>query len=93
MAAIEEDLMQPLRDAFDSQGFSSMTGLYDGEKGSITMLFTGDPVEYTVEFEYLGSVVEEFRDLLFRVSGEVVKKYHAAHQPDRTDFINAVTEP
>jgi hypothetical protein len=68
-------------------------GEYDGKNGVVTMTFVGDSNTYQLEFEYLGSSYNEFREKVIQTAGQLVADHNTAVGiPSRQPFIDSVTE-
>jgi hypothetical protein len=72
---------------------ATIAGEYDGETGTITMTFVGDPNTYELDFLYRGSSYNGFRESVVNTAGSLVAEHNTFMGiPNRDAFIESVTE-
>jgi hypothetical protein len=90
---INEEILDYTFDLLVQHQPATIAGTYDGETGSVTMTFVGDENTYTLDFTYLGSNYNEFRERVIQTAGRLVAEHNTVMGiPSRQPFIDSVTE-
>lgn len=96
MAQIKQLFLDNLKEAHKAHGISSVTGVYDGLDGVLTINFSdGDTVSCPFQYDSITAGLDSvsgFRELLFDVSGIIIQDYNAKYPHDNDYFMQAVTE-
>lgn len=93
MANIAQEILDYTFELLAIHQPASISGTYDGDVGTVVMTFVGDDNNYALDFGYLGSEYNEFREIVIQTAGRLVAAHNTAMGiPSRQQFIDSVTE-